>query len=141
MNKIATLALAAVAAALFTVHGALAQSAPAAAPPPPGDAARGKAAFLRYGCYECHGTVGQGNYGTGAKLAPHPPPWAGGKRAQYVRKPASATCHRSPRKFCRRGDLADIYAYLVVDPGREAKYTQIPVLNLLDHEAQVEPAR
>ena len=35
-----------------------------------GDAAKGKVAYVKNGCYQCHGTVGQG--GAGAKLAPKP---------------------------------------------------------------------
>lgn len=130
MHKIATLALAAVAAVLFTAHGAFAQTAPAsapaaAAPPPPGDAARGKSAFMRYGCYECHGTVGQGNYGAGAKLAPHPPPWA--TVNAYVRKPGGNMPSFS-EKILPASDLADIYAYLSSIPAGKA-YTAIPILN------------
>ena len=124
MRKIATLVLAATAAALFTVHGALAQTTPAAAPPP-GDAARGKAAFMRFGCYECHGTVAQGNYGTGAKLAPHPPAWA--TVNAYVRKPGGNMPSFS-EKILPTSDLADIYAYLSSIPAGKA-YTQIPILN------------
>jgi ubiquinol-cytochrome c reductase cytochrome c subunit len=124
-TKLVTLALAAVAAALFTVHGALAQTTAAGPPPPPGDAARGKADFLRYGCYECHGTVGQGNYGTGAKLAPHPPPWT--TVSAYVRKP-SGNMPSFSEKILPTSDLADIYAYLQSIPAGKA-YTQIPILN------------
>jgi ubiquinol-cytochrome c reductase cytochrome c subunit len=124
-TKIVTFALAALAAALFTVHGALAQTTQAAAPPPPGDAARGKADFLRYGCYECHGTMAQGNYGTGAKLAPHPPPWA--TVNAYVRKPGGNMPSFS-EKILPTSDLADIYAYLASIPAGKA-YTQIPILN------------
>lgn len=124
-NKLATLVLAAAAAALFSLHGALAQTAPAAAPAPAGDAVRGKADFLRYGCYECHGTVGQGNYGTGAKLAPHPPPWA--TVNAYVRKP-SGNMPSFSEKILPTIDLANIYAYLSSIPAGKA-YTQIPILN------------
>jgi ubiquinol-cytochrome c reductase cytochrome c subunit len=45
---------------------------------PSGDVTRGHAAFLKYMCYTCHGTVGQGaERGAGPKLAPNPFPWAG----------------------------------------------------------------
>lgn len=125
MKRIATLTLAAVTAALVTFHGALAQTAPAAAPPPAGDAARGKADFMRYGCYECHGTVGQGNYGAGAKLAPHPLPWAA--VIAYVRKPTGNMPSFS-EKILPASDLADIYAYLSSIPAGKP-YTQIPILN------------
>lgn len=124
-TRIATLALAAMAAALFTVHGALAQTAPAAAPPPPGNAVRGKADFMRYGCYECHGTVGQGNYGTGATIAPHPPPWS--VVSAYVRKPG-ANMPSFSEKILPTSDLADIYAYLSSIPAGKP-YTQLPILS------------
>ena len=35
-----------------------------------GDPVKGQAAFMRAGCYTCHGTVGHG--GAGARLAPKP---------------------------------------------------------------------
>jgi ubiquinol-cytochrome c reductase cytochrome c subunit len=124
-TKIITLALAVLAAALFTVHGALAQTTAAAAPAPAGNAARGKADFLRYGCYECHGTVGQGNYGTGARLAPHPLPWAAVNA--YVRKP-SGNMPSFSEKILPTSDLADIYAYLSSIPAGKP-YTQLPILN------------
>src|SRR5471032_3400223 len=40
------------------------------------DAARGKILFTqKYGCYQCHGTQGQGSAVTGPKLAPDPLPY------------------------------------------------------------------
>ena len=40
------------------------------------DAARGKTLFTqKYGCYQCHGTEGQGSVITGPKLAPGPLPY------------------------------------------------------------------
>ncbi len=120
-----TIAFVAALAALFAWHGVAAQTAPAAAPAPAGDAVRGKADFLSYGCYECHGTVGQGNYGTGAKLAPKPPPWS--TVSTYVRKPTgnmpSFSASILPDK-----DLADIYAYLSSIPAGKP-YTDIPILS------------
>jgi ubiquinol-cytochrome c reductase cytochrome c subunit len=124
-TRIITLALAATVAALFSFHAALAQTTAAAAPAPAGDAARGKADFLRYGCYECHGTVGQGNYGTGAKLAPHPPPWT--VVNAYVRRP-SGNMPSFSEKILPTSDLADIYAYLSSIPAGKP-YTQLPILN------------
>jgi ubiquinol-cytochrome c reductase cytochrome c subunit len=117
MNRILTPVLvgafASIAAVVVTWHGAAAQTTPAAAPPaapaPAGDVARGKSAFMRFGCYECHGTVGQGNYTTAPKLAPNPRPYA--SLLGYIRRPSgnmpvfSATI--LPDK-----DVADIYAYL-----------------------------
>jgi len=94
-------------AAIFTFQGAVAQTAPAAAPP--GDAARGKAAYMSYGCYECHGTVGEGNYGTGDRIAPHPPPYA--LVLKQVRQPR-ADMPSFSEKILPEATLADIYAYL-----------------------------
>ena len=36
---------------------------------------KGKTAYIKYGCWQCHGTVGQGA-ATGLKLAPDPKPLA-----------------------------------------------------------------
>lgn len=48
---------------------------PLAAPAQPtADFEAGRIAFMSAGCYECHGTVGQG--GVGPKLAPAPMPLA-----------------------------------------------------------------
>jgi ubiquinol-cytochrome c reductase cytochrome c subunit len=123
--KVVTLALAVAAAALFATHGAGAQTTPAAAPAPTGDAVHGKAAFLSYGCYECHGTVGQGNYGTGAMIAPHPPPWP--VVNAYVRKPSGNMPSFSVTILPDK-DLADIYAYLQSIPAGKT-YSQLPILS------------
>ena len=75
------LALAAVAACAisalisFGASDAVGQTTTTAPAAPAGDATRGKAAFLKYGCYECHGTLGQGNGFSGPTLAPHPIPF------------------------------------------------------------------
>jgi hypothetical protein len=118
MNRIVTrfvsLTLALAAALLVAAHGASAQgTASAAASPPPGNAARGKADFMSFGCYECHGTVGQGNYGTGARIAPHPPPWS--VVNSYVRRPSGDMPSFSV-KILPDATLADIYAYLMSIP-------------------------
>src|SRR5665811_2019217 len=60
-------ALAALAAVIVAGHGAaLAASAD-----------KGKAAFMKYGCWQCHGTQGQGSVATsnGKVLAPDPLPY------------------------------------------------------------------
>jgi len=78
--------------------------------PPAGDAQRGHAAFLKYQCYTCHGTLGQGGErGTGPKLAPNPFPWAGFEfqvRTPRQDMPAYRKQHLSDQ------ELADIYAYV-----------------------------
>lgn len=119
MNRIVTLLLAA--ALIFVAHGASAQGTAA----PSGDATRGKAAFMSYGCYECHGTVGQGNFGAGARIAPHPPPWA--TVSSYVRRPRGDMPSFS-LKILSDATLADIYAYLMSIPAGKPG-SQIPLLN------------
>jgi mono/diheme cytochrome c family protein len=56
---------------LFIVSTALAQEKT-----PTGSAERGYQAYMKYQCYTCHGTIGQGaDRGAGPKLAPNPFPW------------------------------------------------------------------
>lgn len=49
------------------------------------EAAQGKQYFFHYGCYTCHGTVGQGNFGAGPAIAPHPIPFD--NFITYIRAP------------------------------------------------------
>ena len=67
MHKLVSAAL-----LVLTVSAAFAQD-----PPPPGSGERGQQAFMKYMCYTCHGTVGQGaDRGTGPKIAPGMLPYA-----------------------------------------------------------------
>ena len=72
------------------------------------DAAKGKILFSKYGCYECHGTVGQGTT-AGARLAPKP--IALQALIAYVRKP-SGQMPPYTVKVVSDAELADIRAYL-----------------------------
>jgi mono/diheme cytochrome c family protein len=104
----------------------VASTAFAQEPPPPGSAERGHQAYVKYMCYTCHGTLGQGaDRGTGPKLAPGLSPY-----------PAFALQVRTPRldmppyrqQFLSDQELADIYAYLLtIKPSPAAK--DIPLLN------------
>ena len=95
-------------------------------PPPAGSAERGYHAYMKYMCYTCHGTLGQGaDRGTGPKLAPGMLPYA-----------AFAMQTRTPRldmppyrqKFLSDQELSDIYAYLALTkPSPAAK--EIPLLD------------
>ena len=94
---------------------------------PSGDVQRGHDAFLKYQCYTCHGTVGQGGErGTGPKLAPNLFPWAGFEfqvRTPRQDMPAYRKQHVSDQ------DLADIYSYLrSVKPSPSA--SAIPLLKI-----------
>ena len=110
------LGLAALAAGLFIAHDAALAA----------DAARGKILFTqKYGCFQCHGTVGQGSPITGPKLAPNPMPYEA--LASFVR---TTNRQMPPYKeaVLPNEDLADIYAYLQSIPPT-ADYKTIPLLN------------
>jgi cytochrome c553 len=80
---------------------------------PPGDAANGKRVYMADGCYQCHGTVGQGSRPTGPHLAPNPLPYEA--FAGQVRRPVNAMPPYTSVVLSEQ-DLADIYAYLVSIP-------------------------
>jgi mono/diheme cytochrome c family protein len=77
---------------------------------PAGNAQNGYKAYLKYQCYTCHGTVGQGaDRGAGPKLAPNPFPWAGFEF--QVRTPRQdMPAYR--QQYLADQELADIYAYV-----------------------------
>jgi ubiquinol-cytochrome c reductase cytochrome c subunit len=87
--------------------------APGQGTPPPGDAANGKRVYMADGCYQCHGTVGQGSRPTGPHLAPNPLPYEA--FAGQVRRPVNAMPPYTSVVLSEQ-DLADIYAYLVSIP-------------------------
>src|SRR5262249_15014863 len=87
-------------------------------------AEKGKTLFIRYGCFQCHGTVGQGG-NAGPKLAPDPLPYEA--LANFVR----TTNRQMPpyrEAVLPNEDLADIYAYLQSVP-KTPDYKTIPLLN------------
>ena len=91
---------------------------------PAGDPVIGKKLFLSVGCYECHGTFGQGGGRFGPKLAPNPLP--ANVFMRQLRRPAAAM------PIYTMSDLSDaqagdIIAYLhSIKPGKAAK--DIPLL-------------
>ena len=74
-------------------------------------AEHGKVAFMQHGCWQCHGTMGQGSIATsgGKRLAPNPLAWE--SFSAFVRLTKGAMPPYS-EKILSDGDLADIYAYL-----------------------------
>jgi mono/diheme cytochrome c family protein len=90
------------------------------------DAARGKILFTQnYGCYQCHGTEGQGSPVTGPRLAPNPLPFEA--LSAFVRT-SSREMPPFRESVLPNEDLADIYAYLQsIKPGPD--YKSIPMLN------------
>jgi ubiquinol-cytochrome c reductase cytochrome c subunit len=98
----------------------------AAAQAPPGDAARGKSAFMKHGCYACHGTIGQGgDRGSGPRIA-FEGLWPYEAFAQQTRRPR-ASMPRYPAEHLSDQEMADIYAY-VASQKRGAKASDIPLL-------------
>jgi ubiquinol-cytochrome c reductase cytochrome c subunit len=112
-----------VALAAFAVSVVLAHGPAIAA----GDATKGKVAFTKFGCWQCHGFQGQGSVATsnGKALAPEPLPYEG--FAAFVRLTNRGMPPYS-EKILSNEDLADIHAYLLSIPKpRDAK--SIPLLN------------
>jgi mono/diheme cytochrome c family protein len=111
--------LAALAAGLATLV-AFGSSAALAA----GDAAKGKESFMKYGCWQCHGTVGQGSPVSGPKLAPEPIPLEA--MSSFIRN-SRRTMPPYRVEVLPEADLADIHAYLSSVP-KPADYKTIPLL-------------
>lgn len=89
-------------------------------------AEHGKAMFIQHGCWQCHGTMGQGSIATsgGKRLAPNPLPWeafSGSVRSTNRAMPPYS------EKILSDGDLADIYAYLQSVP-KPPDVNDIPLL-------------
>ena len=110
-----SIGLAAVAAGLVLGSGvALAQ----------GDAAKGKEAYMKYGCWQCHGTMGQGSPVSGPKLAPDPIPLEA--MSAFIRNSRRAMPPYREAVLPNQ-DLEDIHAYLSSIP-KAADYKTIPLL-------------
>lgn len=89
-----------------------------------GSAEKGKVAYVKHGCWQCHGFVGQGGV-TGPKLAPNPmPPEA---LAAFVRN-TNGAMPPYQKAILPDADLADIHAYLQSLP-KAPDYKSIPLLN------------
>jgi mono/diheme cytochrome c family protein len=89
------------------------------------NAARGKQLYMATGCYQCHGTRGEGGGNAGPRLAPGPIPLEG--LVLQLRRPRA----RMPLYtdvVMPDADVADIYAYLQSVPkGKTA--AEIPILS------------
>jgi len=89
-----------------------------------GAAIRGKTLFTKYGCYECHGTQGQGTT-AGARLAPKPIAIAA--LIAYVRQPKGQMPPYTS-KVVSDAELADIRTFLASIP-EPPPARNIPLLN------------
>jgi mono/diheme cytochrome c family protein len=87
-------------------------------------AENGKRAYMKAGCWQCHGTLGQGGV-TGPKLAPEPMP-----QESFVAFVRTTNRQMPPYRepVLPNDDLADIYAYLQSIP-KPADHKSIPLLN------------
>jgi mono/diheme cytochrome c family protein len=99
----------------------------AQAPTPTGSAENGKTAFIKHGCWQCHGFEGQGSTATsaGRVIADTQLPFDAFKA--YVRDPAGAM-PPFHAEILSDSALADIYAYLETRP-KPKPAKDIPLLN------------
>ena len=88
------------------------------------NANNGKQLFEKYGCYACHGYLGQGG-SAGARLAPRT--IAAAALIAYVRKPAGSMPPYTA-KVITDAELNDIRAYLASIPA-PPPLKEIPLLN------------
>ena len=91
-----------------------------------GNATKGKKIFMDVGCYECHGTVGQGG-AAGARIGPPNLNTQGFIR--YIRRPGGAMPAFTDKVLTDQ-DLTDVYAYLKGVPAVKP-VKDIPLLNAL----------
>ena len=125
-----TVAIGAVMTIALAAHAGTGQ-APSAPPPPSqptaatpaGDSEKGKALFVKNGCYQCHNYEGHGG-AAGARLAPNPLPFRG--FVNYVRSPRGDMPPYTAKVMSEQ-DLADVHAYLRSRP-RPAAVSSIPLL-------------
>ena len=109
------------AALVFTVTSALsvagaaqtATSAAQAGPAISGSVEKGRAAFVRTGCAQCHGREAQGSPTTGPRLGPGGLPYPAFSR--YVRVPRQQMPPYTDRVLSD-AELADIYAFVQSRP-------------------------
>ena len=109
--------LAALAAGLLLGHGVASAAS----------AEKGREAFLKHGCFQCHGTLGQGSVITssGKVLTDTALPYEA--FSAFVRTTNRAMPPYS-EKILPEEDLGDIYAYLKSIP-KAADFKTIPLLN------------
>jgi ubiquinol-cytochrome c reductase cytochrome c subunit len=89
-----------------------------------GNAEAGKRLYMNKGCFQCHGTVGQGTI-AGARIGP--PPLSAQGLIRYVRRPAGQMPAFTEKVMSDR-ELIDVYAFLkTIPPPKPSK--DVPLLN------------
>jgi mono/diheme cytochrome c family protein len=119
-----------IAAAVLAVSAAAA-SVPACAQDnnaPAGNVKAGQQVYKAVGCWQCHGTAGQGGAITGPRLAPSALPYAA--FVQQLRTPQNAMPPYEP-KILSDAEVANIYAYLKSIPAPKS-VQDIPLLSNLN---------
>lgn len=90
-----------------------------------GDVEKGRAIFVKNGCYQCHGYLGQGTI-AGARLMQTKLSQAG--FIGFVRNPPPSSMPQFRAKVMSDQELADVYAYIKsIPPPKAAK--DIPLLS------------
>ena len=92
-----------------------------------GSPEKGKTAFVMHGCFQCHGTVGQGSVATSRGKVLYDTKLPVEAFIAFVRGTNRAMPPYS-EKILSDADLTDIYAYLESLP-KPADYKTIPLLN------------
>jgi mono/diheme cytochrome c family protein len=89
-----------------------------------GNAEAGKRIYMKNGCFQCHGTVGQGTI-AGVRIGP--PPLSAQGVIRYVRRPAGQM-PAFTEKVMSDPELIDVYAFLkAIPPPKPSK--EVPLLN------------
>jgi len=89
-----------------------------------GNAEAGKRLYMNKGCFQCHGTVGQGTI-AGVRIGP--PPLSAQGLIRYVRRPAGQMPAFTEKVMSDR-ELTDVYAFLKsIPPPKPSK--DVPLLN------------
>ena len=84
----------------------------------------GKRLYMKNGCYQCHGTVGQGTI-AGVRIGP--PPLSAQGLIRYVRRPAGQMPAFTEKVMSDR-ELTEVYAFLKsIPPPKPSK--DVPLLN------------
>ncbi len=114
MRTIRLLAAVAVTAVLVMSQGAVFAAS----------AEKGKAAYVKNGCWQCHGFMGQGGI-AGPKIAPDPIPLPA--LNAFLRN-SNGAMPPYQEAVLSTADLADIHAYMQSIP-KAVDYKSIPLLN------------